>query len=100
YADLAPSVDLARVRAVLADAYRGERFVHLLPEGAWPDTAHVQGSNEIHLGAVVDAARGKAVLLCALDNLVKGAAGAAVQSMNVLFGRPEAEGLEAAPLFP
>lgn len=100
YADLAPGVDLEAIRGALASEYEGERFVKLLPEGIWPDTAHVCGSNYLHLGAAVDRERGKVVLLSALDNLVKGAAGAAVQCMNLLFGLEEAAGLEAAPLFP
>jgi N-acetyl-gamma-glutamyl-phosphate reductase len=100
YADALPGADLARVRASLERAYGGEPFVKVLPAGTWPDTAHVCGSNYVHLGAAFDAERGKVVLLCALDNLVKGAAGAAVQCMNLVFGLDERAGLCAAPLFP
>jgi N-acetyl-gamma-glutamyl-phosphate reductase len=100
YADAAPGVDFAAARASLERAYGGEPFVKLLPEGIWPDSAHVAGSNYVHLGIALDPERGKVVLLCAIDNLVKGAAGAAVQCMNLLFGLDESSGLAAAPVFP
>jgi N-acetyl-gamma-glutamyl-phosphate reductase len=100
YADALPGTDLDAVRRALAEDYGSERFVRMLPDGRWPDTAQVNGSNYVHLAASFDAERGKVLLLSALDNLVKGASGAAVQSMNLLFGLPEAEGLGAAPLFP
>lgn len=100
YADLEPGVTAAQVRACLAAAYRDEPFVVLLPHGKHPDTNHVIGTNFVHLQCVVDERRGKVLLLSALDNLCKGASGAAVQCMNLLFGLPEGAGLDAVALFP
>lgn len=100
YAELADGVEGSAVRECLVSAYAGERFVKVLPPGQHPDTKHVAGTNYVHLNVVVDEPRRRVVLLCALDNLVKGASGAAVQSMNVLFGLDEGEGLLASALFP
>jgi N-acetyl-gamma-glutamyl-phosphate reductase len=83
----------ADLRAVLADAYDGEPFVHLLPEGRWPATAATLGSNAAHLQVAADAHAGRAVVVCALDNLVKGAAGQAIQIANLMLGLPETTGL-------
>src|SRR5262249_4944109 len=71
------------VRAALAAAYDGEPFVRLLPEGQWPVTAATTGSNAAHLQAAADAHAGRAVVVAALDNLGKGAAGQAVQAANL-----------------
>ena len=83
------------VRAALADAYAGEPFVHVLPEGRWPTTAATAGSNAVHLQAAADAHAGRAVVVAALDNLGKGAAGQAVQAANLMLGLPETAGLTA-----
>jgi N-acetyl-gamma-glutamyl-phosphate reductase len=88
------------VRAVLADAYAGEPFVHVLPEGNWPTTAATVGSNAVHLQAAADAHAGRAVVVAALDNLGKGAAGQAVQAANLMLGLPEAAGLTAQGVAP
>jgi N-acetyl-gamma-glutamyl-phosphate reductase len=80
-------------RAVLADAYAGEPFIRVLPDGQWPSTAATLGGNAVHLQATVDAHAGRAVVVAAADNLVKGAAGQAIQIANLMLGLPEAAGL-------
>ena len=88
------------VRAALADAYAGEPFVQVLPEGSWPATAATTGSNAVHLQAAADAHAGRAVVVAALDNLGKGAAGQAVQAANLMLGLPETAGLTAQGVAP
>ncbi|HEY8474720.1 MAG TPA: N-acetyl-gamma-glutamyl-phosphate reductase [Natronosporangium sp.] len=83
----------ADVRAVLADAYGDEPFVHLLPDGAWPHTAATLGSNSCHLQATVDVDAGRIIVVSAVDNLGKGAAGQAVQCANLMLGLAETAGL-------
>ncbi|MBO4164671.1 N-acetyl-gamma-glutamyl-phosphate reductase [Micromonospora antibiotica] len=83
-------------RAVLAEAYADAPFVHLLPEGAWPHTAATAGANSCHLQATVDVDSGRVIVVSAIDNLGKGAAGQAVQNANLMLGLPETTGL---PLF-
>jgi N-acetyl-gamma-glutamyl-phosphate reductase len=100
YADLEDGAREADVRACLEAAYAREPFVCVLAKGQHPDTKHVAGTNYVHVNAVVDETRRKVLLLSALDNLVKGAAGAAVQSMNLMMGIDEREGLGAVALFP
>ncbi|MTK03123.1 N-acetyl-gamma-glutamyl-phosphate reductase [Micromonospora sp. CP22] len=80
-------------RAVLAQAYADAPFVHLLPEGRWPHTAATLGGNSCHLQATVDVDSGRLIVVAALDNLGKGAAGQAVQNANLMFGLPETTGL-------
>lgn len=82
-------------REVLATAYRDEPFVRLLPEGAWPHTAATLGANSCLLQATVDASAGRIVVVSALDNLGKGAAGQALQCANLMLGLPETAGLTA-----
>jgi N-acetyl-gamma-glutamyl-phosphate reductase len=84
----------------LASAYAGEPFIQVLPEGRWPSTASTIGSNAVQLQAVADAHAGRAVVVAALDNLVKGAAGQAVQIANLMLGLPEAAGLTANGVAP
>jgi N-acetyl-gamma-glutamyl-phosphate reductase len=81
------------LREALASAYAGEPFVHVLPEGRWPTTAATVGSNAVHLQAAADTHAGRAVVVAALDNLVKGAAGQAIQAANLMLGLPETAGL-------
>ena len=92
-AKLAPGVDAATVRAAWEESYADEPFVHVLPEGHFPKTADVLGANTAAIGLAVDAAAGRVVVVSAIDNLVKGTAGAAVQSMNVALGLTETAGL-------
>ncbi|WP_432837178.1 N-acetyl-gamma-glutamyl-phosphate reductase [Dactylosporangium sp. CA-092794] len=80
-------------RAVLAAAYEGEPFVHVLPEGQWPLTGATFGSNSAHLQATADVDSGRIVVVSATDNLVKGAAGQAIQNANLMLGLPETAGL-------
>jgi N-acetyl-gamma-glutamyl-phosphate reductase len=90
----------ADARAVLERAWSREPFVRVLPEGATPSLAAVRGANFCDVTAVVDERTGLLVLLSALDNLVKGASGQAVQAMNAALGWPETDGLREAPLVP
>ena len=100
YVRLVNGVDIAALRASLRAAYDDEAFVRLLPEGQTPATRHVRGSYHCLIGVFEDRVPGRAILVSVLDNLVKGAAGQAVQNFNVAFGLPETMGLESQPLFP
>ena len=99
-APLAPGADAAAVRAAWETAYAAEPFVELLPEGEWPATAATTGANTALVQVAVDEAAGRVVALCALDNLVKGTAGAAVQSLNLALGLPERTGLTTEGVAP
>ncbi|MFC7402061.1 N-acetyl-gamma-glutamyl-phosphate reductase [Citricoccus sp. GCM10030269] len=92
-ARLAPGAEPAQVRAAWHQAYDAEPFVHLLPEGQWPTTKSVLGSNHVVMQLAVDAHAGRVIVTAALDNLTKGTAGGAVQSMNIALGLPEETGL-------
>ncbi|MGN6461350.1 MAG: N-acetyl-gamma-glutamyl-phosphate reductase [Pseudolabrys sp.] len=85
---------------ILAKQYAKEEFVHVLPFGETPHTRHIRGSNMTFIGVAKDRQEGRAILVSALDNLVKGASGQAVQNMNLMLGFPEAAGLEQVALFP
>ena len=91
---------LSQLRAAYEKAYDAEPFVHLLPEGQLPRTGAVIGSNAAQLAVAVDSDAGVFVAVCAIDNLVKGTAGAAVQSMNLALGWPETEGLSIVGVAP
>jgi N-acetyl-gamma-glutamyl-phosphate reductase len=95
-----PGTPASALRDALAAAYAGEPFVHLLPEGRWPTTAATLGSNAVHLQAAADSHAGRAVVVAALDNLGKGAAGQAIQAANLMLGLPETAGLTAQGLAP
>jgi N-acetyl-gamma-glutamyl-phosphate reductase len=88
------------LHAILAKAYADEPFVHVLPFGEMPQTRHVRGSNMTFIGLVADRIKGRAIIGAALDNLVKGASGQAVQNMNLMLGFAETTGLEQVALFP
>jgi N-acetyl-gamma-glutamyl-phosphate reductase len=90
----------AGLRAALADAYAGEPFVCVLPDGRWPATGAVAGSNGVHLQAAADARTGRVTVVAAIDNLGKGAAGQAVQNANLMLGLPETAGLTACGVAP
>jgi N-acetyl-gamma-glutamyl-phosphate reductase len=92
--------DSGALRQALATAYAGEPFVHVLPEGRWPATASTLGSNAVQLQVAADAHTRRAVVVAALDNLVKGAAGQAIQIANLMLGLPEAAGLTANGVAP
>ncbi|MCD7835436.1 MAG: N-acetyl-gamma-glutamyl-phosphate reductase [Lachnospiraceae bacterium] len=88
------------IKAVYDKYYGSERFVRVLERGECPETKWVEGSNYVDINFVPDERTGRIIMMGALDNLVKGAAGQAVQNMNLLFGLPEDEGLELVPCFP
>jgi N-acetyl-gamma-glutamyl-phosphate reductase len=95
-----PGVTVDQLRAALADRYRGEYFVKVLPNGTAPATRHVRGSNFVIMSVHADRVPGRAILMAVEDNLVKGASGQAIQNMNVMAGFPEETALEQLPLFP
>ena len=88
------------VKAIYDKYYANEKFVRVLDKGSCPETKWVEGSNYVDINFVIDERTGRIIMMGALDNLVKGAAGQAVQNMNLLFGLPESEGLELVPCFP
>ncbi|SCF25894.1 N-acetyl-gamma-glutamyl-phosphate reductase [Micromonospora viridifaciens] len=87
-------------REVLAAAYADAPFVHVLPEGQWPHTAATAGSNSCHLQVCVDVDSGRVIVVSAIDNLGKGAAGQAVQNANLMLGLPESTGLSVFGVAP
>ncbi|MGC4175688.1 N-acetyl-gamma-glutamyl-phosphate reductase [Demequina sp.] len=99
-APLAQGVNVEAVRAAWEEAYADEPFVHLLPEGQWPSTAATLGANTALMQVAVDGNAGRVVVVCAIDNLVKGTAGAALQSMNLALGLPETRGLSTIGVAP
>lgn len=99
-APLASDVDIDAVRAAYEKAYAAEPFVQLLPEGAWPTTAATLGSNNVQLQLAIDADAGRLIVVTAIDNLTKGTAGGAVQSMNLALGFPETTGLSTIGVAP
>ncbi|MGW1890824.1 N-acetyl-gamma-glutamyl-phosphate reductase [Streptomyces sp. NPDC002004] len=88
------------VRAAYEKAFVDEPFVHLLPEGQWPATASVHGSNAAQVQVALDEGVGRVIAISAIDNLTKGTAGGAVQSMNIALGLPEGTGLPATGIAP
>lgn len=88
------------IRAVYEKYYKDEAFIRVLPEGVCPETRWVEGSNYVDVNFKIDARTGRIIMMGTLDNLVKGAAGQAVQNMNLLFGFDETEGLKMVPVFP
>jgi N-acetyl-gamma-glutamyl-phosphate reductase len=88
------------LHAILLKYYEKEPFVHVLPFGETPQTRHVRGSNMTFIGVANDRIPGRAIVISALDNLVKGASGQAIQNMNLVMGWPETLGLEQVALFP
>jgi len=99
-APVAEGTTTADLLAALEHDYAGEHFVTVLPEDSAPATGQVAGANTIRIGAAVDARSGQATVISAIDNLVKGTAGAALQSMNLALGLPEATGLSRTALAP
>ena len=95
-----PGVTAGALRAAYEKALADEPFVHLLPEGQWPSTAAVYGSNVALLQVALDEAAGRVIVISAIDNLTKGTAGGAVQSMNIALGLPEELGLSTIGVAP
>lgn len=100
YASLAENVNPARITHSFHHIYANEPFVRICPEGQLPNTAYIQGSNFVDLGWVVDPRTGRVIVVSTIDNLVKGAAGQAIQNMNIMYGLEEISGLDLVPLFP
>jgi N-acetyl-gamma-glutamyl-phosphate reductase len=97
YVGLKRSVTTEEVIAQLNSFYSGKPFVRILPPGKTPNTMHVRGTNYCNIGVKTARGGGRLILVSAIDNLVKGAAGQAVQNMNIMFGFPETEGLDQVP---
>ncbi len=99
-APVSPEATSDAVWRCLRDTYADEAFVHVLPPGRWPRTADVLGCNSAHLQVAVDASAGRVVVISAIDNLVKGAAGQAIQNANIVLGLGEGSGLPAEGVAP
>ncbi|MFO7477556.1 MAG: N-acetyl-gamma-glutamyl-phosphate reductase [Methyloceanibacter sp.] len=100
YVRLAGKASAADLRQALTGAYAGGPFVRILEDGAIPATQQVRGSNFCHIGVFADRLPGRAIVVSAIDNLVKGSAGQALQNFNLMYGFAETEGLGQLPLFP
>jgi len=100
YVQYASGAGIHGLRSALEEAYSFEPFVHLLPEGVAPTTHQVRGTNDCVMNVFADRIDGRAIIVSAIDNLVKGASGQAVQNMNVVFGFEETAGLQLTAVFP
>ena len=100
YAELREPMSAGELVALYREFYAGERFVQVLDEGKLPATKHVSGSNNCHIGLAVDEDAGRMIAVSAIDNLVKGLAGAAVQCMNLMCGYPEDTAVAQYPIWP
>ena len=100
YAILTREVTYEEVKAIYDKYYGNEKFIRVLDEGVYPETKWVEGSNYVDIGFKIDPRTNRIIMMGAIDNLVKGAAGQAVQNMNLVFGLPEDEGLKLVPMFP
>lgn len=100
YASLKEMVSWEEVKKIYEKYYGKETFIRVLDQGVCPETKWVEGSNYVDIGFQIDPRTGRIIMMGAIDNLVKGAAGQAVQNMNLLFGLPETQGLELVPMFP
>ncbi|SFR86325.1 N-acetyl-gamma-glutamyl-phosphate reductase [Anaeromicropila populeti] len=100
YATLQKKVSYEEVKSIYDKYYKEEYFVRVLDKDAMPETRWVKGSNFVDINFKIDTRTNRIVMLGALDNVVKGAAGQAVQNMNILFGLPENTGLQLVPMFP
>ena len=88
------------VKKIYDDCYKDEYFVRVLDKNVCPETRWVEGSNFVDVNFRIDERTGRVIMMGAMDNLVKGAAGQAIQNMNLMFGLPETMGLELVPMFP
>ncbi len=100
YAKLKDRYTYADIRKAYEKYYKDEYFIRLTKEGAFPETKWVKGSNFVDIGFTVDERTGRVIVIGAIDNLFKGAAGQAIQNMNILFGLDEKTGLDYIPVFP
>ena len=100
YATLKKDVSYEEVKAIYDAYYKDEKFVRVLDKDVCPETRWVEGSNYVDVNFKIDKRTNRIIMMGAMDNLVKGAAGQAVQNMNLMFGLKETEGLELVPMFP
>lgn len=100
YVKLSPGKSAADIKEKLVETYNHEPFVHILEGSILPQTRHVRGSNNVFINVVQDRVPGRAIIISAIDNLVKGAAGQAIQNMNLMLGLPETTSLTGSPMFP
>ena len=100
YASLKKDVTYEDVKAIYDKYYADEKFVRVLKENELPETKWGEGSNYVDINFKIDPRTNRIIMMGAIDNLVKGAAGQAVQNMNLMFGLDEAEGLNLVPMFP
>ncbi len=100
YASLKKEVSYADVKAIYDKYYQDEKFIRVLDKDVFPETKWVEGSNYVDINFKIDTRTNRIIMMGAIDNLVKGAAGQAVQNMNLMFGLDESEGLNLVPLFP
>ena len=100
YATLKKKTTEAKLRDLYASFYAGEKFVRICPAGVYPNISSVCGSNFCDIGLTVDLRTGRVIIISAIDNLIKGTAGQAVQNMNLVCGLPEDSGLGTPPLYP
>jgi len=100
YADLTSDISENNIRKLYRTMYENEPFVRIVPEGTFPATQHVRGSNFCDIGFTIDERTNRIIVISAIDNIVKGAAGQAVHNMNLMCGIDETTGLEGAPFFP
>ena len=100
YASLKKDVTYEEVKAIYDKYYADEKFVRVLEKDVCPETKWVEGSNYVDVNFKIDPRTNRIIMMGAIDNLVKGAAGQAVQNMNLMFGLKESEGLELVPMFP
>ena len=100
YASMIKELSPLDVKAIYDKYYNNERFVRVLDPGVYPETRWVEGSNYVDVNFKIDSRTGRIVMMGAMDNLVKGAAGQAVQNMNLMFGFDESMGLDLIPMFP
>ena len=100
YAKLTKDVTYDEVKAIYDKYYANEKFIRVLEKNVCPETKWVEGSNYVDINFKIDPRTNRIIMMGAIDNLVKGAAGQAVQNMNLMFGLKESEGLELVPMFP
>ena len=100
YATLKKGITLAEIHDLYASFYAAEKFVRICPVGTYPNISSVCGSNYCDIGLAIDPRTSRLIIVSAIDNLIKGAAGQAVQNMNLVCSLPEETGLQIAPLFP
>jgi N-acetyl-gamma-glutamyl-phosphate reductase len=100
YATLSKKMSADALHDMFVEAYASEPFVRVLPKTVYPDVAHVKGSNFCDIGVTVDERNGRVIVIAAIDNLVKGASGQAIQNMNLMYGWDEELGLQQLALTP